>query len=213
MTADGAALVIGGGAVGIALTRGHGDSTERPPATSTSTPPASTTTTKQHPSPAPPRTLLRRVAITTGSPVTVRLQLAGPPIPATSVRLRDGDISDGRAWFELRRARIGTRTRGASSADLQVSVRQAKNRLRVDLATAKKLDHVRVRRIDGHTVLVTVRRPPAQCRADHEQGADDVELHFEWPHQHDDPLEAAEARATRNAGAVPQRVAPRTRGT
>ena len=156
-----AALVIGGGAVGIALTRGHGDSTERPPATSTSTPPASTTT-QPHPSPAPPRTLLRRVAITTGSPVTVRLQLAGPPIPATSVRLRDGDISDGRAWFELRRARIGTRTRGASSADLRVSVRQAKNGLRVDLATAKKLDHVRVRRIDGHAVLVTVTRPPAQ---------------------------------------------------
>jgi hypothetical protein len=156
-----AALVIGGGAVGIALTRGHEDSAEGPPATSTSTPPASTTT-KRHPSPAPPRTLLRRVAITTGSPVTVRLQLAGPPIPATSLRLRDGDISDGRAWFELRRARIGARTRGASSADLRVSVREAKNRLRVELATAKKLDHVRLRRIDGHTVLVTVTRPPAR---------------------------------------------------
>ena len=154
-----AALVIGGGAVGIALTRGHEDGAEAPPATTTSTPPASTT--KQHPSPVPPPTLLRRVAITAGSPVTVRLQLAGPPIPATSVRLRDGDISDGRAWFELRRPRIAARTRGATSADLRVSVRQTKNRLRVDLATAKKLDHVRLRRIDAHTVLVTVTRPSA----------------------------------------------------
>ena len=92
----------------------------------------------------------------------MRLQLAGPPIPATGVRLRDGDISDGRAWFELRRARIGARTPGASSADLRVSVREAKNRLRVDLATAQKLDRVRLRRIDGHTVLVTVTRPPAR---------------------------------------------------
>ena len=143
----------------------------------------------------------------------MRLQLAGPPIPATSVRLRDGDISDGRAWFELRRARIGARTRGASSADLQVTVRQAKNRLRVDLATAKKLDHVRLRRIDGHAVLVTVTRPPAQVSPT-TSNAPTLELHFEWQQHHDDPAEAAaEARATRNAGAVPQRVAPTTRGT
>ena len=157
--ASAAALVIGGGAAGIALTRGNEDRAEGPPTTSSSTP---ASTTKRHPPPDPPRTLLRRVAITAGSPVTVRLQLAGPPIPATSIRLRDSDISDGRAWFELRRARIGARTRGASSADLEVSVRRAKNRLRVDLATAKKLDHVRLRRIDGHTVLVTVTRPKAQ---------------------------------------------------
>ena len=154
-----AVLVIGGSAVGIALSRDQEDDAEGPPATSTSTPPASTAT--QRPSPAPPRTLLRRIAIGGGSPVTVRLQLGGPPIPATGVRLRDGDISDGRAWFELRRPRIAARARGASSGDLRVSVRQAKNRLRVDLVTPRQLDRVRLRRVDGHTVLVTVTRPPA----------------------------------------------------
>ena len=126
----------------------------------------------------------------------MRLQLAGPPIPATSVRLRDGDISDGRAWFELRRARIGARTRGASSADLQVTVRRAKDRLRVDLATAKKLDHVRA---SAHRRAHGARHgheAAGSGLADHEQRAD-VELYFEWRQHHDDPAEpAAKARAT-----------------
>ena len=79
-----------------------------------------------------------------------------------SIRLRDGDISDGHAWFELAQPGIAARTQGAASDGVRLRVRKAKNRLRVDLATERDFDRVKVRRVGEHTVLVTITKPPAQ---------------------------------------------------
>jgi hypothetical protein len=157
-----AALLIGGGAVGVALTRDDAERPAGPSTTTNATPPKKTVARKAKPRPTPQRTLLSRVSVRAGDPLTARLRLAGAPLAGASIHVRDADISDGHAWFELRRPGLVARTRGASSADLRIRVRQAKNRLQVDLTTEKALDRIRVRRVDGGTVLITVTRasPP-----------------------------------------------------
>ena len=148
--------------MGVALTSDDAERPAGPSTTTTATPPKTTAARKPKPRPTPKRTLLSRVSVTAGNPLTARFRLAGASLAGASIHVRDADISDGHAWFELRRPGLVARTRGASTGDLRIRVRQAKNRLRVDLTTEKELDRVRVRRVDGSTVLVTITRasPP-----------------------------------------------------
>jgi Protein kinase domain len=104
--------------------------------------------------------LVTSVALVSGDPARVRLRLTGAPLRAGSLHMRDGDISDGHAWFEVTQPRIGTHTRGVLAGDVRVRVRKAKNRLRIDLATDDALERARARRVDGHTVVVTFTKPP-----------------------------------------------------
>jgi len=148
-------LLAGGVALAVAMTDDGGSASASPPTLSESTTTHETSTTPDH-------STLSNVAFGTGDPVAARIRLTGLPLGAGSIRLRDGDISDGHAWFELAQAGIAARTQGAASDDVRVRIRKARNRLRVDLATAQDLDRVRVRRIDGHTVLITFTRPVKQ---------------------------------------------------
>ena len=148
-------VAAGGAALAVGMTRDDSDASRSTLQTSESTPAKPTTARKEG-------ALLRRVALTSGDPVTARLLLTGPPLATGSIRMRDADISDGHAWFELRQTRIGARTQGASSGDVNVRVRKARNRLRVDVATEQSFGSIVVRRLDGRTVLVTLTRPEAQ---------------------------------------------------
>jgi len=145
-------LIAGGVALAVAITNDDAGTSASPPKLSESTTTHQTSTTPDH-------STLSNVAFGTGDPVTARIRLTGSPLGAGSIRLRDGDISDGHGWFELAQPRIAARTQGAASGDVRVRIRKARNRLRVDLATDQDLDRVRVRRIDGHTVLITFTRP------------------------------------------------------
>jgi Protein kinase domain len=147
-----AVLIAGGAAAAMGLAR-DGDHAVAPPSQTS----GSTTTGARSSTAA--RTFLRRVALASGDPVTARLRLTGPPLDAGSIRVRDGDISDGHAWFELVQPGIGARTQGAASDDVGVRVRKAKNRLRVDLAVVEHFERMRVQRVDGRTVLVTLTKP------------------------------------------------------
>src|SRR5262245_9811938 len=149
------ALLLGGIALAVGLTRGDGEA-----ATIASN---TTTATRQQEETTPPeQTSLGRIALITGDSVGARLRLTGRPLEPASVRIHDADISDGHAWFAVVQPGITARTRRAVFADLRVRVRKAKNRLRVDLATDGRFDRVRVRRVDGHTLLVTVSKPPKE---------------------------------------------------
>jgi hypothetical protein len=149
------ALLAGGVAFAIGLTRGDGEA-----ATTTSD---TTTATRSHEETSPTeQTSLGRVALISGDPVGTRLRLTGPPLEPASVRIHDADISDGHAWFAVVQPGITASTHGATFADLRVRVRKAKNRLRIDLATDGNFDRVRVRRVDGHTLLVALTKPPTQ---------------------------------------------------
>jgi hypothetical protein len=152
------ASVAGGVALAIGLARDDGRGAADAPETT------GVTTVGEETAPPEP-TSLHRVAFLSGDPVGARLRLTGPPLAAGSIRMRDADISDGHAWFALAQPGIAASTQGAESSDLRVRIRKAKNRLRVDLATGADLERVRVRRVDGHTVLVTISKPPAQTSA------------------------------------------------
>jgi Protein kinase domain len=148
------ALLAGGIALAVGLRRDDDE-------TATSTP-ETTAVTRQEETTPPEQTSLGRVALISGDPVRARLRLTGPPLESASIRMHDADISDGHAWFVVAQPGITARTQGAESADLRVRVRKAKSRLRVDLATDGNFDRIRVRRIDGHTVLVTLSKPRTQ---------------------------------------------------
>ncbi len=92
-----------------------------------------------------------------GDTVTATLRLTGPALDRGSVLVRDRDITDGHAWFELRQAGISTRTTGVAGGPLSVRVRKGKRLLRVDLAAeGGAFDRFQVRRVDGHTVVATL---------------------------------------------------------
>jgi hypothetical protein len=148
-------LLAGGGALAFALTDDESGASASPPKLSEST-------TTHQTSTAPKHSTLTSVAFGSDDPISARIRFTGSPLAAGSIRRRDGDISDGHAWFELTQPGIGARTRTATSGDLRVRVRNARNRLRVDLTTTQRLDRVHVRRVDGHTVLVTFTRAAQQ---------------------------------------------------
>ena len=145
-------LLAGGVALAVDMTGGGGGATDSPRQSTES----KTTSTVA----AEPRPLLTSVALLPTDPVGVRLRFTGDPLEPGVVRVRDGDISDGHAWLALAQRGIAARTQGATSGDVRVRVRKAKNRLRVDLAMDGNLERARAKRIDGHTVLVTFTTPP-----------------------------------------------------
>jgi hypothetical protein len=146
------ALLAGGVALAVDLTGDEGGATDSP---RQSTESRATSTTAAEPQP-----LLTSVALVPGDPVRVRLRFNGEPLEPGVVHVRDGDISDGHAWFVLAQRGIAAGTQGPSSGDVRVRVRKAKNRLRVDLASTGKLERARATRIDARTVLVTFTTPP-----------------------------------------------------
>ena len=152
LVAAGLALLAGGVALGVDLARGG----ESGAATTTQKTESQSTTTAV----APQTPLLTKIAFVAGDPVGVRLRLTGEPLRAGTVLVRDADISDGHAWFELTQSGISARTQGAASGDVRVRVRKAKNRLRVDLATDESLERAKVRRVDGRTIVVSFTKPP-----------------------------------------------------
>ena len=148
------AALAAGGALAVALSR---DEVEAPATQAVrTTADSGATTTVARPE---PRALVRRVAFSGVDPVLATIGLTGPMLKPRRIAIGDRDISDGRAWFEIRQAGIGATTRGAESGDAAVRVRKAKDRVRVDVRTVATFDRIAVRRVDGHTVLVTLTRP------------------------------------------------------
>ena len=148
------ALVAASGIVAaIVLFGGSSDGTETEP---TTTPTTRTTGTSEPRSIAGP-VLTKLTLDETTDTMRATMRLTGPALDPGSVLVRDGDIKDGHAWFELRQAGISAPTRGAADGQLSVRIRKGKNLLRVDLATeGGSFDRFEVRRVDGHTVVATL---------------------------------------------------------
>ena len=150
-----AALVLLGAAgivAGIVISGGSAlDDAPTQPRTT----PATQTTKTSEPAEIP---VLTNVNTTESSGiVTATLRLVGGKLDPGSVLIRDRDITDGHSWFELRQAGIRARTKGVPDGPVSVRVRKAKNLLRVDLAINDgTFDRLEVRRVDGHTVIVTL---------------------------------------------------------
>jgi tRNA A-37 threonylcarbamoyl transferase component Bud32 len=157
----GAALAAAG-AVGVAaaVDRSEGNAEQSPPIETAETPPPP----RKVVTPARPvaKPILRGVGLAVGAEtVTATLRLRGAALAPGAVLVRDAEIADGRAWFELRQRRIDKRTSGATAHGVEVLVRKAAGRLRVDLAAEPGVfDDVRVRRVNGRTVLVTLTEAP-----------------------------------------------------
>jgi hypothetical protein len=148
-------LIAGGVATAFALSNENQPQTRAPERTTEKT----DTTTRTTPPVAP--ALLAGVDLDTrGDPVLAALRLTGPALRRGSIRVRDGDITDGYAWFVLRQPGIDTHTKGAKNDALSVRVRKGKNFLRIDLkADEGALTGLEVRREDGHTVVATMSKP------------------------------------------------------
>jgi serine/threonine protein kinase len=93
--------------------------------------------------------------------VQATLSLRGAALGPDAVIVRDPDITDGRAWFELRQKGIDKRTARAESGDVELLVRRGPGFLRVDIETVPgDFEQMFVLRLDGKTVLVTLTKPP-----------------------------------------------------
>ena len=134
-------------------------------ASTAATAPESTSarTTEETPPPAPAHATVGGVRFTrSGDDQVATLRASGKALGPAAVLVRDADLEDGHAWFELRGARIDAATRGASNGDLVLRVRKGPGRLRVDVsADAGSFSTIRVRRVDGRTVTVTAVTPEA----------------------------------------------------
>jgi Protein kinase domain len=128
-----------------------------------STPPETTAarTTVEEPPPVPVHATVGGVRFArSGDDQVATLRASGKALGPGAVLVRDAELEDGHAWFELRSARIDSATRGASNGDLELRVRNAPGRLRVDVsADAGAFSTIRVRRVDGRTVAVTAITP------------------------------------------------------
>src|SRR5262245_39937203 len=93
------ALLAGGIALAVGLTRDDGE-------TAASGPDTTYVTHTQKETPPPEQTSLRNVAVSSGDPVSANLRLTGPPLEPASLRIHDADISDGHAWFAVVQPRI-----------------------------------------------------------------------------------------------------------
>jgi hypothetical protein len=151
-----AAALAAAGIVGVAaaVDLSGGDAERSPTTTTVATPP-------------PPRAVatpvLRGIGLAEGAnTVTTTLRLRGAALAPGAVLVRDAEIADGRAWFELRQKAIDKRTSGATAHGVEVLVRKAPGRLRVDLAAEPgAFADVRVRRANGRSVVVTLSKAPA----------------------------------------------------
>ena len=121
------------------------------------TTPATRTTGTSEPAEIPVPVLTNVNTAESSAIVTATFRLVGGKLDPGSVLIRDRDITDGHAWFELRQAGIRARTKGMPDGPLSVRIRKGRNLLRVDLATNDgTFDRFEVRRVDGHTVIATL---------------------------------------------------------
>ncbi|HET7743142.1 MAG TPA: serine/threonine-protein kinase [Gaiellaceae bacterium] len=85
------------------------------------------------------------------------LRLAGQELAPGHVIVRDAAIRDGKATFLLRQKGMVTRTPGGTFGPVRLRLRRAPGLVRVDvLAASGRFDGARVRRVDGHTVVLTL---------------------------------------------------------
>src|SRR5262249_8939338 len=92
---------------------------------------------------------------------TATLLLSGPPLRARSVRIGDDTVRDGHAWFELKQPGIEARVRRRAHGALAVRVRKGRSLVRVDVAASPgAYDSLRVRRPNGHRVLIVLTTTP-----------------------------------------------------
>jgi tRNA A-37 threonylcarbamoyl transferase component Bud32 len=93
--------------------------------------------------------------------VQATLLLRGAALRPDALVVQDADLTDGRAWFELRQKGIDKRTARAESGDVEVLVRKGDGFLRIDVETVPgDFEQMFVIRLDGRTVLVTLTKPP-----------------------------------------------------
>ena len=89
------------------------------------------------------------------------LRLRGTDLRPGAIAMRDRDLSDGRAWFELRQRNLASLVKRVVRSGLSVRVRKAPDRLRVDLAAEPgSFDTVRALRRNGDSVAVLVSAAP-----------------------------------------------------
>ena len=125
-------------------TTGSGDTTDRPPS-----PPAPA---------APAVTGIQ--ARDRGENVLLTLTTTGAALSPRAVVLRDADLSDGHAWFEVRGPGITTTRRSETVGPLSVLIRKARNRLRVDLAAqSDSLATLTVSPAGAHRITVAIAKP------------------------------------------------------
>jgi hypothetical protein len=153
------ALALAGLGGGVVASLALADrETETP--TTASEPEPRTTRQASSPVPVPHATVTRVRFDRSGDDLVATLRAKGKVLGSGTVLRHDSEITDGHAWFELRGRAITASTRGAANGLLNVRVRKGPGRLRVDVsAEAGAFESFRVRRLDGHTVAVTVTKP------------------------------------------------------
>ena len=91
--------------------------------------------------------------------VTGSLGFAGEQLAARSISIRDSEIEDGLASFWLRQKGIGATTVGGSYGPMSMRVRKGPGGLLINVrSTPGAFTRFGVRRIDGHTVVVELRK-------------------------------------------------------
>jgi tRNA A-37 threonylcarbamoyl transferase component Bud32 len=152
-----AALAAGAIAAAMLTDDGRGNA-------ATSSEPSESGTTA--PPPSPPPVAVTPAAVTgieaheADDDVLLTLRTAGAPLGPRSVALRDKDLGDGQAWFEVQGEGIRTKTRGGKEGPLDVLIRKGPDRLRVDVTAASgSLSTLTLSRVGPHRVVVAISKP------------------------------------------------------
>jgi tRNA A-37 threonylcarbamoyl transferase component Bud32 len=155
-----AALALAGAGVAAAVAWPEGGEPR-------ATPTVETQAQRRTPAPSPtPKTVATPVlrdftVVEHATTVQATLLIRGAALRPAALVVRDADLTDGRAWFELRQKGIDKRTARAESGDVEVLVRKGDGFLRIDVETVPgDFEQMFVIRLDGQTVLVTLTKPP-----------------------------------------------------
>lgn len=150
-------LLAGGVATAVALSNADSARTNAPLTSTDASRPATETFPHEQQQPVA-RTTLAAVDLDTRiEPATVTLRLTGRRLGAAMILVRDDDLTDGHGWFELEKAGLAAQTNGAANNALSVRVRKGKRLLRFDLRSDPgTFDRFEARRLDGHTVSLTL---------------------------------------------------------
>ena len=120
--------------------------------------------------PAPAPLVLRRVRSTrSGDALSLVLALGGGRLDETSIVVRDGTLSDGKAVFEIWQGGIRSRIRSRTVDGVTLRVGSEAGRLRLTLTASRGLyERLRIGRDGPRTVEATMRRvtPPASGQRD-----------------------------------------------
>jgi hypothetical protein len=124
----GAATAAAGVVLALVLVRsGESEATPTQSTQRTVTRPA---TTEKKTNPVEPRPIVEEVAISKqGETVTAAIQLSGPKLDPGGLVVRDKEIADGRASFQLRQGNIATRIGRRSSEGLTAEIASVTSRL------------------------------------------------------------------------------------